>query len=187
MEFTLVYRGPLKANGRAIEKQAIRRIFHGQLKQLWGQAPLSDFGPPGGHLLDENPTQGDISIIQRVGAFTFAPLVTAKLHLIAELDIMLLRPEPPGALITQGGDIDNRLKTLLDALRMPHNDSEIPGVPLPGESPFFCLLEDDNLITKIGVSTDRLLEPTATQNDVQLFIHVRTKATRMIYGNMGLG
>jgi len=187
MEFTLVYRGPLKANGRPAEKQAIRRIFHGQLKELWKQPPLTDHGPPGGHLLEDSPPQGDFSIIQRVGVFRLAPLVAEKLHLIAELQITLLRPEAPGGVLTQGGDIDNRLKTLLDSLRMPHNVGEIPGTPLPDEDPFFCLLEDDNLVTKIGVSTDRLLEPTASQSDVQLFIHVTTKATRMIYGNMGLG
>ena len=187
MEFTFVYRGSLKANGRPAEKQAIRRIFHEQLKELWKQPPLTDFGPPRGHLLDDNPPQGDISIIQRVGTFRLAPLVASQLHLIAELDITFLRPEAPGAVITQGGDIDNRLKTLLDALRIPHNVGEIPGTPLADEDPFFCLLEDDNLITKIGVSTDRLLDPTAKANDVQLFIHVRTKATRMIFGNMGLG
>lgn len=148
---------------------------------------MTDRGPPGGHLLDENPPQGNSSIIQRIGSFRLAPLVAAKLHLIAELDITLLRPEAPGGILTQGGDIDNRLKTLLDALRMPHNIGEIPGTPLSDEDPFFCLLEDDNLVTKLGVATDRLLEPGVTQSDVQLFIHVRTKATRMIWGNMGLG
>jgi hypothetical protein len=186
VEFTLVYRGPLKSNGNATEKQTIRRAFHGQLKILWTQPPLSDLGPPTGHLLDDNPPQGKLSVIQRIGAFRLAPVVSTKLHLIAELDITFLRPEPPGSLITQGGDIDNRLKTLFDALRIPHNMGEIPGTPLPDEDPFFCLLEDDNLITKVGVATDRLLEPTASKNDVQLFIQVKTKVTRVIYGNIGL-
>ena len=41
------------------------------------------------------------------------------------LKILFLRKEGPGKLILQGGDIDNRLKTLLDALKMPSDLSEI--------------------------------------------------------------
>lgn len=43
MEFTLVYQGVLRANGTPINKQRIRRKFHGQLKELWNQPPLKHF------------------------------------------------------------------------------------------------------------------------------------------------
>jgi len=59
------------------------------------------------------------SIIQDVGDFQFAPLVNNKLHMTADLNITMLRPGRPGSLITHAGDIDNRLKTLLDALKVP--------------------------------------------------------------------
>lgn len=185
MEFTLVYRGPLKVNGRPKDKQNIRRAFHRQLKELWNQAPLDSFK----RYLDEAPEKGEITIIKKVGNFHFAPLVTEQLRLIAELNVTLLRPEAPGSIVTQGGDIDNRLKTLLDSLRMPHNESELPKEesPCEGEEPFYCLLEDDNLITSISIRTDRLLEPVSTSSDVQLLLHVTIKATAMIFGNMGLG
>jgi hypothetical protein len=99
----------------------------------------------------------------------------------------MLRPEPPGALITQGGDIDNRLKTLFDALRMPHNLSELPkgSVPDVDQDPFFCLLEDDNLITAVSVKTDRLLVPTENKNEVHLDIQIETRATSMITPSNG--
>jgi hypothetical protein len=189
VEFTLVYRGPLKANGKIAEKHAIRKVFHGQLQKLWTQSPLSDLAPPNGYYLEDNPPPGSMSLIQNIGGLRFAPLIADKLHLVAELEITLLRPEAPGHLVTQGGDIDNRLKTLLDALRMPHNSGEIPSgdVRAANENPFSCLLEDDSLITKLAVSTDRLLEPIASQSEVQLFIHVKSRATRMNYGNLMLG
>ena len=59
-------------------------------------------------------------------------------------EIFMLRPEVPGAIITQGGDIDNRLKTLFDALRMPQNENELPKDEIPGtdEVPFFWLFPD---------------------------------------------
>jgi hypothetical protein len=78
------------------------------------------------------------------------------MHLIAGIGIVLMRPEEPGSIVTRAGDIDNRLKTLLDSLRMPHNRSEIPAdyVAGPDEEPFFCLLEDDNLISSLSVTSD---------------------------------
>jgi len=188
MEFYLTYRGPLKASGRPLEKQTIRRIFHKQLQELWLQAPLSSYAPPKGHYLDEDPPETSLSIIQRIAGFRFAPLVTERLHLVADLDITMLRPEPPGSIVTQGGDIDNRLKTLLDSLKMPKEVGEVPRSDSPGgdEDPFFCLLEDDNLITKLTVGTGRLLEPRNASSNVVLIIHVRTKATQLTYGNIDL-
>lgn len=47
-------------------------------------------------------------------------------------------------MIRQGGDIDNQLKTLFDALRAPHDVAELPGGPSDGDQdPLFCLLDDD--------------------------------------------
>ena len=117
-----------------------------------------------------------------VGPFRFVPLVSPSLNLICELHIFMLRPESPGALITQGGDIDNRLKTLFDALRMPKKESELPkdAVVAPDEDPFFCLLEDDNLITGVSVKTDRLLFSSENDSQVHLDILVETRPTKMM-------
>ena len=49
--------------------------------------------------------------------------------------------------------------------------------PGPDEDPFFCLLQNDQLITEVKVTTDRLLTPKADAehvNEVQLVILVRT-------------
>jgi hypothetical protein len=59
-------------------------------------------------------------------------------------------------------------------------------VPVAGESPFFCLLEDDNLITGLNVETDRLLDPSAGPNEVVLVIHVQTSLTVGTFANLGL-
>ncbi len=173
MEFTLTYQGPLKANGNPEQKQAIRRALHPQLKNLWQQPPLKTIR---WHL---NP--GMSGIRKSVGAFTFAPLVSEYFYITAELDILFLRPEPPGSILTQGGDIDNRLKTLFDALRVAQTDSEIPPKDKPGqdEDPLLCVLEDDNLITKVTVKTDRLLIPPPSKNHVHLIIGVKTKITEV--------
>jgi len=159
----------------------IRKQFHIQLKELWNQIPLADHR----NYLDFG--NKEISVIRQVHGFDFAVLVCEALWLYAEIGLILLRPGPLGGLITKGGDIDNRLKTLFDALRYPKEVQELPVgfSPSDDEKPFFCLLEDDQLITKISVSVDRLLEP-AGANDVQLIVHVKVKGTQVIFGNLGL-
>jgi hypothetical protein len=92
------------------------------------------------------------------------------------VNILFLRRDNPGGLIRTGGEIDNRIKVLFDALRIIENKDQLAGaVPDSGENPFFCLLEDDSLITEVNVTTDRLLSPqegTEAMHDVQLIIYV---------------
>lgn len=47
--------------------------------------------------------------------------------------------------------------------------------PKPDEDPFFCLLEDDSLITRLAVETDRLLEPVSSDSEVVATIRVATR------------
>ena len=85
---------------------------------------------------------------------------------------------------TQGGDLDNRLKTLLDALRAPKVLAEVPehAQPSADESPFLCLLEDDALIDGLSVTTDRLLRPEENPSNFVLVIHVVPRLTRTALG-----
>ena len=181
MEFTLYYRGELKTHRDAKTKQMLRRHFHLQLKKLWEQLPLKEYVI----LLD---SENDVNVIKNINGFNFASIVSQNLHLVAELKITFLRPEPAGSIVIHGGDIDNRLKTLLDALKIPSGQNEIPKEDFPqeGENPFFCLLEDDSLITKISIETDRLLDE-CSKYEVVLLIHVTTKVIKLMFKNMGLG
>lgn len=186
MEFVLYYRGPLRANRRPPEKHQLRKHFHAQLSQLWRQNPLNGLADP----LLKKPEElkpGEFSILESVGAFTFAPLVCSRLRLVTSLAVTMLRPEPPDTIVTQAGDIDNRFKTLLDALKMP-SASEIPSgeTPEANEEPFFCLLQDDSLITKLVVETDRLLDPSAQPSEVVLLLRVQTSKLVTIFKNIDL-
>jgi hypothetical protein len=111
---------------------------------------------------------------QRCGG-RFVPLVSHQGGYTCALDILFLRRDGPGK-ISSGGDLDNRIKVLFDGLRMPNTIAEIGGLPIDAdENPFFCLLEDDQLITGLTVTTDRLMTPLTPQdriNDVCLIIHV---------------
>ncbi len=126
MKFRLHYRGPLKSNGKPEAKQRLRRSLLPQLKDFWHRSPLAGLKED---LL--NPSY-ELSVIKKVDRWNFASVVNSRNHLVAELDIVLLRPEEPGSVVTQGGDIDNRLKTLLDALSIPQA-SQIPDGNEPSE------------------------------------------------------
>lgn len=91
-------------------------------------------------------------------------------------------------MLVRSGDIDGRLKTLFDALRIPTNLDETGGMgPQDGENPFYCLLEDDKLISEINVSTDQLLllprEREVKANDAFLVIRVKVWPTKVAQFN----
>jgi hypothetical protein len=78
------------------------------------------------------------------------------------------------------------LKTLFDALSCPPHNNQLTGLkPESGEEPFFCLLEDDKLIQNINIRTHTLLEDI-DKKDIFILLHVQSKATRLVWGNMGL-
>ena len=168
VEFRLIYEGPLDpqtSQSRVEEKHAIRRALHPQLKELWNQFPFLHRN------LDYYADQ-----YHRDG-FRFIPLVSARQARFCTLDILFLRRDMPGNLIANGGDIDNRIKVLFDGLRITRNREELGGAtPQVDEDPFFCLLEDDSLITEVKITTDRILRPVGAGNihDVVLIIHVKT-------------
>jgi hypothetical protein len=186
VEFRLIYKGRVPAQGsgagRNEEKHDIRLRVHEQLKLLWREHPVLKMWSK----LDEAEAQNARSHAdiladnyQRCNV-RFLPLMTKRADMACSLDILFLRRDPPGSPIISGGDVDNRLKVLLDGLKMPKECSELPrGWKADAtHSPFYCLMEDDNLITEIKVTTDRLLIPIAAdehRNAVELVIHVTTK------------
>ncbi len=80
--------------------------------------------------------------------------------------------------ILSQGDIDGQLKTIMDALRIPDSVQETANAtPEADETPFFCLLEDDRLVSEVHVTTDELLslpgKPDVDPNDAHVVIRVR--------------
>lgn len=200
MEFTPFYRGKLGSNSKPKFKHELRREFHKQLQVLWTQPPfnelqmyLKESDAPEKELEPGEISYGEIvsphfCILKKVEAFSFAPLVCSQFHLTASLDIKLLHPGPPGNLVKAGGDIDNRLNTLLDALKAPLTSGELvkDAIPEADEMPFYCLLEDNSLITGLSVRTDRLLEDTPNRLDRLLLIRIKLQAIAVDFSNLNL-
>lgn len=185
MEFRLVYEGPLLAQGaKAAHKWDIRRALHPQLARLWQSQPLAHAAP---RLLDTSPRRGSDSVIVERDGLLFAPLITQRLELHAEIEVLLMRQQAQGVLFSEGGDIDNRLKTLLDGLRLPRGPNEGRGDGTGGgdPEPFFCLMEDDALITRVSIETAQLLRP-APADHVLAIIGVHVRKTILTPANMAL-
>jgi hypothetical protein len=188
LEFRLLYKGPLPSDtgsgGRVEYKHRIRKSLHPQLRELWKQhlslrqqaetrwqknfqnpdgswnvspalpgMPAGPYGPNQGwieHIADDHTACGA----------RWVPLVSKVSQFTCSLDILFLRRDSPGGLVKHGGDVDNRIKTLLDGLRKPDTVSDLGGYAIDAdENPFHVLLEDDRLITGFTVTTDRLLMP----------------------------
>jgi hypothetical protein len=190
LEFRLVYAGQLlgasRGDTRSAHKHDIRRVFHDQLKTLWDVSPNIkhwEIQTPEGGFSTEKAT------IRLANRFKFdgvgyIPLSWDGLGVACKLDILMLRPEAPGQTVIRGGDIDNRLKTLFDALRIPQV-GEVHEPQGDGREPFFCLLQDDSLINHISVTTDLLLG-SYDPNAVHLIITVNLWAVTHTLLNMGI-
>ena len=174
MEFRLFYRGllPAGSSGKADDKHRIRQAFRPQLAELWKQRRISEVK------LDFFIEHHHKAMVTQRGDYRFLPLIGTFTKLACKLGILFLRPGEPGNIRTQSGDIDNRLKNLLDALTVPpHN--QVVGSPSDEEQPYFhCLLENDNLVTSINIETDRLLQPHSP-DEVVLVIHVSAYALEL--------
>lgn len=220
MRFRLTYEGELKASQKdpignqhdrlAEHKQGIRQVFHRQLMHLWQtnkflrerrelkdrKGILSDHRPVGdgsaywGDGGDTEPLSEHVANLYPINGYRFVPLVREEISLLCNLHILFLRRDIPGGVI-HAGDLDNRIKTVIDALRYPTNPNELRGneTPGPDEDPFYCLLDDDKAVTGLVVETDMLLDPPtgntdADQRQVRLVITVEVKPYNVTMFNL---
>jgi hypothetical protein len=199
MQFRLTYEGQLlgasRNDTRAKHKHEIRKAFHPQLKRLWSFGWLSQWEHWPENTIKSPPNQRQKIHMSAALAenfsrngYRFVPLCTEALTLLCRVDVLFLRPDAPGSLI-KSGDLDNRLKTLFDALRMPGSADELGGYSQPeaDEDPFYCLLEDDKLISHVSVETDILLQPTLgsiDSNDARLVLTITVRPANITMGNI---
>lgn len=160
------------------------------MSQIEDIIPRSSF-PPAPRPVDVHPNQwgpkARIDEFSIINGRKYIPLVRNSLALTCGLDILFLRKGREGGLIAEGGDLDNRIKTLFDGLRMP-KESEVkrPASQQESDDPIYCLLEDDALITDFSVRTDRLLtHPGAKESEVLLVIDVAVKVSHLTTNNLG--
>ncbi len=200
MKFTLTYEGGLPSSNKPKIEDVwrIRKEIAPQLKDLWASHPALKFVADNryfpkkggatleqGHHLHPGPVRGvqmtashgfesgiiDLcEPIEKYGAW-FRPLVRESYALHCGLKIVFLRHERPGK-VFQGGDIDNRIATLLDALSMPRHREQV--LEFNDEhDPLLCVMEDDSMLSGYAVESERLLGSKGQPADyVKLLIEV---------------
>lgn len=216
MKFRLTYEDvlysskPGETDKRVAHKHDIRRKIHVQLKEYWrtnrflnsckldsaahGLLPGGTKTPWAQHPNERRPLADILGDVYGHHGFRFVPLIWKDADLACSLRILCLRRDTSDALLP-ARDIDNRIKTLIDALALPpHTKPPIdkngdPMVPGTGEDPFFVLLDDDRQITHLEVETDTALAPDPANADNEAFVRlvitveVRTVQTTMF--NLG--
>lgn len=195
---------------RGEHKHRIRQHFHHQLKEQWATNKFLRFARysasdaslfPEAALqwpFDKNKMYPLKELLSEcythhkdVG-YKYVPLVWVDMSLACSLRILCLRKDHDDAVLP-GRDIDNRMKTLVDALRMPSLGQGPPmrdGNVLPpsdDEKPFFVLLDDDRRITHLEVETDADLAPAPAGTDesyVRMVITVDVRPTTFLMDNL---
>lgn len=198
MRFHLVYHGPLPGNGNKPKPDDVRDIrdfLHPQLAMVWethaalkrlrstarvARGPGRFLGSLESPFDDEGraawPLQeGFVDLREPVskGDKTYHPLVRESLDLNCSLEIRFPRQENPGQLVLQGGDLDNRIKTLLG-----FSKQKLKQITCKKLS--YCLMEIDTPVSGINVSTDRILFPvTEYPNEAHLVIKVMIRVLKL--------
>lgn len=169
MKFKLTYRGSLRAtqarhptacgpNKHWHLKHVMRESFHTQIKRIWETRQFLLINQS-----METPKPYHIDTLAkrlRIPPWRFVPLVTEELSLKTKIEITILRVDHPHLNLwsERAGDVDNRVKTIIDALRVPGaNDGYADMHPGPGQDPFFVLVESDELFDVVHAETDHLL------------------------------
>ena len=172
MQLFLQYSGLLKsgnAKKASGHKHNVRLEFHPQLKNLLQSSYFSNW--------ERYISSGTVPT-SIVGNISFVPVISQKLHAHASLEITIVRAGA-SSVIT---DIDNRLKTLFDALTVPQ---ELPRNIRNGAAErVYCLFENDNLITGFNVKAEKSFHPSfGLEKDVDVHIRVTTSVSELIGAN----
>jgi hypothetical protein len=206
MRFTLTYVGDelkstRKDDNRKKEKQILREGFHDQLKELWEASNLlakidrsklptptlvnGTFDLP--RPLPEHQEEKFASFLFRVPCHSavFVPLITAPMEAECHLALRIGRPAKAGSIVYAGGDLDNRLKTLFDALSAPRSNDSVDASQLD-QAEYFCLLSDDVLVTGLSIESYQLLGTARPEDYIDLNLTVTITARTPMYGTLGL-
>lgn len=148
MKITLTHLGEVPGNKRPPEKiDAIRQDFHAQLAKLWGHHQLAVLK----EWLDSGFAAGAPDYRRKLGGRTYLPIASDRIGARVRLSILLLSGVHPRNPAYHAGDIDNRFKSLIDALSVPCQASLIPRKAPQRDT--ICLMSDDSLIDELKVRT----------------------------------
>lgn len=119
------------------------------------------------------------------GAKRYWFLISEHLATAVDISVTILVPHEVARIVHNGGDLDNRIKTLFDALRVPSIASEVPSSDSFDYTAggMYCLLQDDKLIDRVSLRTYQDYAPVGLDT-VTAVIEIKTKVLRALWGNL---
>jgi hypothetical protein len=193
MRFHLSFEGSLPSTGNHDPNNprpaklkaiwAIRDYVHVQLEQLFKTHPALS-GRSGASRVLRHALIPPI----RVDDHRFFALARSNFNLKCGLKVDLLVNHQPGSVLSKQGDLDNRLKTLFDGLRVPTVTQEIKQFKTREQleaDDYICLLQDDVLITSLQIEVQRYLGAPLNvgEDHVRANIAVLTEPSEAAYVN----
>src|ERR1700737_1207871 len=109
MQFCLFYSGKLKSNDTAGGKHLIRQNLDPQVRSLCKSEPFSAAFKGD---LEGTRKEGDEPLYVEHGSRRYWFLISEHLATVVDLHVTILVPHQVGTVVHNGGDIDNRIKTL---------------------------------------------------------------------------
>lgn len=180
VDIYLTYRGQIPSKASSLDAVwNMRKSFHRQLETLWGKEPFAVLK----RWEDSNFAAQAPNFLRSIGDQVFVPFYGEAVGVGVRLEIKLLTGLPQQAVISSG-DLDNRVKRIIDALRAPTQKGEIVA-NLEPNSRWYCVMDDDSSVKEVTAS----LAPYLDSNDPSesfVFVRVRTSPTAVTFANVAM-
>lgn len=178
MKILLRYRDNLSTGPDPAEKMRLRFFLGKQLKRVWGlhfeEKHPADRLPVGVPRPTPKPDSEPYFVAVYPGheGYRFIPLVTHGNKIQCSVEIRYGRwRSGGGARIFDNGDLDARLKALLDGLSAPAKGNTLDFsrvLPEHQSNTCYVLTEDDRLIDRVSVETFEILDAPKGQKEDNL-------------------
>ncbi len=173
MEIILTYRGKIPAKRSNLTAiWDMRKEFHSQLIKLWGRQPF-----------DVLKEWNETDFAKTIYGQKFIPLYGRKVGIGVSLDIKLLTGMPIQKSILEAGDLDNRIKRIIDGLRAPAQKGEL--LTSREQATWHCLMDDDNAVINLNASMGTFLA-SDDPSESFAFIRVRPVALNVNVDNISM-
>lgn len=172
MEIILTFEGRIPGQRRSPDNQMavweMRSAFDHQLSKLWAKSPFEQLND----WYQDRHQKRVPQISKPIGETDFVPFYGRPVGIGVALKVTLLTGIPVQKKVVEAGDLDNRFKRVIDALRIP-KQQEIPN-SVTLKSRFLCLLADDDVVSRIDAETGVYLSSDDPQHS---FVIVRATPT----------
>lgn len=179
MDFFLTYQGRVKSSKDVQMTNDFRKSFSKQLMRMKDDPRLTDW-------IEElsNP-KDEIKGARNFNSIDFVPFFGISSRTTVELQITMLSGLAAKSPINSG-DLDNRMKRIIDGLRCPQQQNEVPVDSIFENNRCFCLMSDDSILTNLRMEIYPNLS-SKTEHETFVMIKIKVRAISLTWQNSAFG